>query len=60
MKSILSQQKQVSNANNSNAIICKSKNIFRIFVGVSGIYIKFGKISKKKKKTLIGDFFLKL
>ena len=35
------------NATNSNDVISKSKTIFWIFFSISGIYIKFGKISKK-------------
>ena len=47
MKSVFSQQKRVSNANNSNAMISKSKNIFSIFQWVWRIYIKFGILWKK-------------
>ena len=35
------------NATNSNAIISKPKNIFSIFLCISGIYIKFWILSKK-------------
>ena len=35
------------NATNSNDIISKSKKIFWIFFWISGIYIKFGILSKK-------------
>ena len=41
MTSILSQQKWVFNAANSNAIISESKNIFLTFFCISEIYIKF-------------------
>ena len=37
MTSILFQQKWVFNATNSNAIICKSKNVCSIFFSISGI-----------------------
>ena len=39
MTSILSQEKQVFNATNSNAIISKSKNIFGSFFCTSRMYI---------------------
>ena len=47
MKSILSQEKRVFNANNSNAIISKLKNICWIFGWISGIDKKFEILWKK-------------
>ena len=47
MASILSQQKLVFNATNSNAIITKSKNIFSFFFWVSEIYINLEYFEKK-------------
>ena len=47
MRSILSQLKRVFNATNSNDSIPKSKNLFSIFSCISGIFKKFGILSKK-------------
>ena len=47
MTSILSKQKWVFNATNSNAIISKSENIFWTFFCISEIYIKFGMLWTK-------------
>ena len=58
MTSILSQQKQVSIANNSNAIISKSKKIFSLSYCISGICIKFW-ILWKKRLPLDGITFSK-
>ena len=59
MTSILSQEKLVFDATNSNEFISKSKNIFPNFYRISGICIKFG-IPCKKKTSPRGDFFLRL
>ena len=47
MTSILFQQKRVLNTTNSNAIISKTKNIFRSFFSISRSYMKFGILFKK-------------
>ena len=47
MTSIISQEKQVVNATNSNAVISKSTNVFSIFFYLSGNYIKFGILWRK-------------
>ena len=51
MKSILSQQKRVSTATNSNAIISKSKKIFWNFFCIIGICIRFGILWKKRRAS---------
>ena len=48
MTSILSQEKQVFNATNSNAIISKSKNIFSVFFCICWIDLEIGLLLKKK------------
>ena len=48
MTSILSQQKWVFNASNSNAIICKSKNICSVFLSISAICKNFWILRKKR------------
>ena len=59
MTSILSQEKRVFNATNSNAIISESKKIFWIFFCISGMYIKIWN-TLKRKMTLRRYLFLKL
>ena len=59
MTSILSQSKRVFNATNSNTFISKSKNIFWIFFCISGIHIKFGILSKRRRASE-GYLLLKL
>ena len=59
MTSILSQEKRVFNATNSNAIISESKKIFSIFFCISGMYIKIWN-TLKRKMTLRRYLFLKL
>ena len=49
MTSILSQQKWVFNASNSNAIICKSKNICSVFLSISAICKTFEYFEKKEE-----------
>ena len=51
MTSILSTQKRVFDTTISNAIISKSKNFFRIFFCISGIYIKVGILWKKRWRS---------
>ena len=48
LTSIVSQSKRVFNSTNSNAIIFKWKNIFWIFLCISGIYIKSEILWKKR------------
>ena len=53
MASILSQEKQVLNGTNSNAIISKSENISLIFFWISENYIKFGILWKKRSASKV-------
>ena len=48
MASILSQKNRVPNATDSNAIISKSRNVFKPFCCISRICIKFTILWKKK------------
>ena len=51
MTIILSQQKRVSNATNSNDIFSKSNNVFWSFFCIIGICINFGILWKKRRAS---------